>query len=130
MLAKRSARLLYQTVRVEVACPRYDRLYRPLEVAFSSRPNSLYVTRLQMPQYLVQSTDRLLSTRPLLFRAQQILLRHHLQDRPNVLRHASMHQDQARLQRLPRLLADLVSSKEMVAGQQPPPADSKLGISL
>ena len=50
---------------------------------------------------VVENPHRLLASLPFGFGAQQIFFGHHFQDRPDVLRHAAMHQHQAVLQPLP-----------------------------
>ena len=128
--AELRARLLDQPVGVEVARPGNDRLDRPAEIALGGLAYGLHIARLQMAQYPVQSSDGLLASRPLLFRAQQILLRHHLQNRPHILGHAAVNQHQAGLQSLPGLLADLIPPEEVMAGQQPAAADAEFRITL
>ncbi len=67
---------------------------------------------------------------PFRIRAQQISLRHHLQNRPHILRHAAVHQHQALLQTRPRLRADFGVIENAMIRQQPAAADAELRIAL
>src|SRR5205823_11924135 len=73
---------------------------------------------------------RLAARRPLGFGAEQVLLRNHLQDRPDVLRHAAVDEDEAVLQIAANLRRGVVGAEDLVRRQQPAAADSVFRIAL
>src|ERR1022692_2200364 len=130
ILAEFGARAADQGVGIEVAGPRNDGLYGPVEILLGTRPDGADITRLQVAHYLIQYGDRLLAAEPFRFRAQQVFLGHHLQDGPHVLRHAAVHQHQALLQFLARGLIHAVEAEDLVVGQQASAADAEFRIAL
>ena len=96
----------------------------PAKLRVVTAPTAADVTRLQSLDDLIEDAARLLPPLPLGLGSQQVLLSHHLQDGPDVLRHPAMHEDQAVLQRLPRLLRHLVHAENPVTGQQAAAADA------
>ena len=65
-------------------------------------PDGADVAALQVAHHFVENADGLLAAVPFGLGAQQVFLGHHLQDGPDVLRHAAVHQHQALLQFLAR----------------------------
>ena len=63
--------------------------------------------RSQVADHFVQNADGLLAAVPFGLGAQQVFLGDHLEDGPDVLRHAAVHQHQALLQLLARGLRRL-----------------------
>ena len=127
---KAASHLRDQRLGVVVGGPRDDRLDRPAEIAggrLAERPDVALPERLD---HLVEHPQRILPPVPFLLAAQQVLLGHHLEDRPDVLGHAAVHQDQRIQQRLPRRLGHLVAVEDPVARHQAPAADAELRIAL
>ena len=85
---------------------------------------------LQVAHHFVENADGLLAAVPFGLGAQQVFLGHHLQDGPDVLRHAAVHQHQALLQFLARRLRNPVGGEDLVIGQQASAADAELRIAL
>ena len=108
ILAEFGARAANQRLGVEVAGPRNDGLDRAVEIPLRARADGADVAVLQVAHHFVENADGLLAALPLGLGAQQIFLGHHLQNRPDVLRHAAVDQHQALLQFLASRLRNLV----------------------
>ena len=117
-----------QGLGVVVGRPRNDRLDRAEEVPGRHLADAPDVAGLQRGKDVVENPHRLAPAGPLRLRAKEVLLRDHLQDRPDVLRHAPVDQHQAVLEAPPGLRADGHAVKQRVARQQPAAADAVLGI--
>jgi len=119
---------LDQAFRVEGRGPRDDRLEWPGEIARGECAQPADITALQGLDDLVEDAARLLPAQPLCLRPQQVLLRHHFQDRSDVLRHPPMHEHQAVLQRLPGRRWHLIRAEDAMVGQEAAPADAGFGV--
>ena len=114
VVAEFGARPRDQRLGVEVAGPGDDGLERPVEVALRARADRADVAALQVAEHFVEDAERLLPAVPLGFGAQQVFLGDHLEDRPDVLRHAAVDEDQAVLQLLARRSAERRSVPRIV----------------
>jgi hypothetical protein len=122
------ARAADQRLGVEVGGPRNDGLNRAFEIALGSRADGRHVARAQEAQDFVERADSLLAALPLGLRAQQVLFGDHFENGSYVLRHAPMHQHQARLQIMVRFGGDFVQAEDAMAGQQAAAADAVFRI--
>ncbi len=68
---------------------------RSREVARGRSANRRHISATQGAEDFVQQAKRLLAGVPFGFGAQQIFLGHHFQNRPDVLRHAAVNEDEA-----------------------------------
>src|SRR5579872_3157409 len=122
--------LIDQRFGVEIAGPGDDRLDRPEEVAGRRRADSGDVALLQVRENVREHLLRLVARRPLRLRAQQVLLRDHLQDRADVLRHATVDENEALLQARARLVGGLRARQHVVRRQQTAATDPVLRVAL
>ena len=102
----------------------------PSKLRWVQAPMAADVAVLQVPHHLVENADGFLPPAPLGLGAQQVFLRHHLQDGADVLRHPAVHQHQALLELLAGLLRHLGQAEDSVIGQQAAAADAEFGIAL
>ncbi len=119
-----------QRFRVEVAGPRDDGLNGSEKVAFGGRPQRRNVAGFQASQNLVEDGDRLLASLPFRFPAQQVFLGDHFEDRPHVLRHAAVHQDQAVFELLSGARWHFFVGEDVMARQQTTAADAEFRVGL
>src|SRR5262249_25675291 len=75
-----------------------------------------------------ENSDRLLAGDPFLLAAQEVLLRDHFEDRPDVLRHPAVDENQALLQMFADTIWGVALVEDFVRRQQPAPADSKFRV--
>jgi len=122
--------LANQRFGIQRSCPGDDGLDWPKEVALRRRANGAHVLTLQQIEDLVDNADRLLPALPFGLRAQQVLLRHHLQNRAYVLGHTTVDHHQAVLQLLAHGRRGVFGGQDAVIGQQSPPADAILRVGL
>jgi len=94
---KELAHAIDQGGSIKVVGPGYDRLNRAEEVAGRRLANGRDRSCAEHRHNVVKQLHRFLPRTPLGAGAQQVLLRHHLEDRPHVLCHATMNEDQALL---------------------------------
>ena len=115
-------RALDQRLGEAVRGPGHDRLDRALEVARRRRADPRHVTFAQAGEHVVQHAERLVPRRPFALAPQEVLLRHHLEDRPHVLGHPAVDEHEAPLQRGARrggrveLVEDAVRREQAAAG--------------
>ena len=128
--AELRANLFDQGLRVVRARPRNDRLDRTLEILRRHRAHRPDVASAERAENLVENAERLAATFPLGFRAQQILLRHHLQNRTDILRHAAVNEHETLLQLASRFRRGIRSIEHTMARHQATAADAEFRIAL
>ncbi len=129
-IAEFRTHMLDQALGVIGTCPgdnRFDRTEKVLGGQFTQFAD---IPLLQGLEDLVEESDRCLTRVPFLLAAQEVFLRNHLQDRAHVLCHAAVHEHEAVLQLVPRLLADFIGPDERMSGQEAPAADTVFGIAF
>ena len=108
---------------VEVRGPGDDGLDRAKEVPRRSRGDSVHVAHLNGRDDLVEHKPRFPAGLPFRLAAKQILLGHHLENRPHVLGHAPVNEHQCFLQVSP-------DRHRVMTGQQPAATRAMLRITL
>ena len=93
-------------------------------------PTAPMSPRFEVAQDFVEDADGLPAALPLGLGAQQVFLGDHLENRPDVLRHAAVHQHEALLQLFARRLRNPVAGEDFVVGQQAAAADAEFRIAL
>jgi hypothetical protein len=126
--AERGARPLDHELRVPIRHPRDDGLQRTEEVAGELATERTHVTGLEQREDAIERGDGRAAGRPFDLAPQEVLLRHHLQDGPDVLRHAAVHEHERVLECHARLVRHAVAPEQRVARQQASAADAVLGI--
>ena len=107
-----------QGLRVVIAGPRNDRLNRPKEIAVWWSPPEPECRHARRASSIdTHEANRFLATFPFRLGTQQVFLRHHLQNRPHVLRHATVHEHERVAELLPRGRADFIRRIDAVVGQ-------------
>ncbi len=120
--------LIDQRIGEAIGGPRNDRLQRSFEVGGGDFADAADVAVPDRIGDVVQDRHRFAASLPFAFAAQQVMLGHHFQNRPDVLRHAAVDQHQAVLDFLSRLRAGLVVAEHMMDRHQPAARDSEFGI--
>ena len=118
---------LNQSFGVEIARPGNDGLDRTVEVALRGAANRAHIAGPQIREDLVEDLAAGFdSGGPLGVERSKVPLGDHLEDRPHVLRHAAVHQDQALLQTPACFVAHFRMRKDAMIGQQSAAADAEL----
>ena len=112
--AELRAHLLDEPLGVVGGGPRDDRLDRALEIARRHRADRGDVAVAQGVEDLREDAERFLPAGPFGGGAQQIFLRHHLEDRPDVLRHAAVDEHERILQALAGFGGDFVAREDVM----------------
>ena len=110
--------------------PRDDGLNRLAEVARRGGAERADVAGLQRGEHFVEDAEGVLATAPLGFAAEEILFRHHLQNRPDVLRHAAVDEHERVLELLACLGGGVVEAEDTVLRHEATARDFKLGVAL
>jgi hypothetical protein len=128
-IAQLCADLRDEPLGVRVRRPRDDGLEGTKEIAGGQPRHAGDIPGLQRRHDVGQDLLRLLARGPFPFQFEQVLLRHHLQDRSDILRHASMHEDEAVLDRLAGRGRHDVLAEEAVTGKQASARHAVFGVS-
>ena len=99
--------------------PRNDRLERLAEVARGRRAERLDVAALQRRDHFVEHAEGILAAEPFGVGTEQVFLRHHFKDGPDVLGHAAVDDDERIHQRLAGGLGNFVAREDVVHGHEP-----------
>ena len=126
--AELRAHLLDEPLGVIRRSPRDDRLDRALEILRGHCADLCDVAVAKRLQDLRENPERLLPSLPLRGGTEQVFLRHHLENRPDVLRHAAVNEHERILQSLARLGGDFVLRENVVRRHQPAARDAVLVI--
>ena len=92
------------------------RLNRAEEIAVGGGADAADVAASQAARISSRMRSCLLAALPLGVGPQQVLLGHHLEDGPDVLRHAAVDEDEALLQLLARLRRCVLAIEDAVVG--------------
>ena len=103
-------------------------LIGPSQFRVVSSPSALRSAGSDGVDDLVEDPQGLAPPLPLGLAPEQVLLRHHVQDRPHVLGHPAVDEDQALGQGL--MEPGGAAFEDLVAGQEPTSADPGLGVPL
>ena len=128
VVAERGARSLDKAFGVEVADPGDDRLQRSEEVGGQRAAERAHLAGSELTENRVQRGHGLVPCGPLGFAAEKVFLRHHFENRPDVLRHAPVHQHERLLQSGARRRRNPVGPQQRMAGQQPAAAETMFDI--
>jgi hypothetical protein len=126
--AERGARARDEAFGVEIAHPWDDRLQRPEEIGGQRAAESADFAGGKLAENFIQRGHGLMARGPLGLAAQEVFLRHHLENRPYVLRHSAVHQHERLLQPGAGRRRHPVGPKQRMAGQQPAAAETVLDI--
>jgi hypothetical protein len=131
IVAERGPRLGDDRLGEPVAHPGDDPLDRPFPVLGRERAQRPHVRRPDRLDDPFEDPQRLLAILPFRLAPEQIFLRDHVQDRPDVLRHPAVDQHQAARQR-PVELGDVAGFvrhvENLMRRQEPAPAHAPLGV--
>ena len=119
-----------QLLREMGGSPRDDRLDRPAEVAGRRCSQTPDVALAKRVDHLIEQPERILSPGPFRRQTEEILLRDHFQDGPDVLGHTAVHDDEGILEGAARGFGNLIAAVDVVRGHQPTTGNSELRIIL
>ena len=114
----------------QITRPGDNRLNRAVEIALRDAADGRDIPLTQMFENLIEKGDRLQTPLPFGVGAEQIFFRHHFQNRPDILRHAAMHEDKAVLQALARRFQHFVVGDDAMARQQTAATDAEFRVAL
>jgi len=103
-------------------------LERAEEIGGERAAQRLHFSRGELAENLIERGNGLMPRGPLRLAAQQVFLRHHFEDRADILRHATVHEDQGFLQSFARRRRDAVRPEQGMAGQQAAAAEPVLDV--
>src|ERR1035438_4201220 len=108
----------------------YFRSDGAVEVTLQTPTEGTDLASLEMARDFVKKFDGQASAKPLRFTSQQVFLGDHFKNGADILRHATMDQDQAPLKALACLAGNFCVSEYLVIRKEAAAADPELGIAV
>jgi len=121
---------VHNRFREPVGHPGNDGLERVVPVARGASAQGFDIARLQRVEDAVENTAHAPARVPFGLGPEQVFLRDHFQDGPDVLRHAAVNQHEGGGQALRNLGMQVAVAEDAVPRQEPPLADAGLGITV
>ena len=111
-----------------VADPGDDLLERPFPILGREPADASHVVAAHRRDDVFEDVESMAARPPFAVAAQQVLGRHHVEDRPDVLGHPPVDQDKAGRQGIAEVGPGCGGVEQGVRGQQPPPAHAPFGV--